>query len=206
MDAERTVWLATTNPAKADRLAWLVAGLPLRPRRLSEAPPIEPPPETGASYAANATLKAEYYSSRLPGLVLTSDGGAEIPILGDRWQGLYTGRAAGAVDDEAKLAYLLELLAPYSGADRRAYWNESVALGEAGRVQALWTAASLPGLLATGYDPAKLQRGFWLANLWIYPELGKTHAELSPEEVNEVAGHWASLREQVRAYFQAPVS
>ena len=198
----RVVWLATTNAAKADQLARLLEGLPLQVRRLSEAPPIDPPLETGQSYAENARLKAEHYSRHLDGLVLASDGGVEIPSLGERWQGLYTGRAAGAVDDEAKLAHLLRLLAPYSGEDRRAFFHESLALAEAGVVRATWSATSRPGYLAASYDPAKLRRGFWVATVWIYPELGKTHAELSPGEEAQVATHWTRLREAVHAYFQ----
>ena len=201
--ARPVIWLATTNAAKADHLAALAEGLPLRARRLAEAPPIKPPVETGQSYLENARLKAEHYSRHLPGLVLTSDGGVEIPILGERWQGLYTGRAAGAVDDEAKLAHLLQLLAPYSGDDRRAYWHEALALAEDGRVLATWSATSRPGYLATDYDPARLRRGFWLANLWIYPELGKTHAELSPSEEAQVATHWTRLREDLQDYFHS---
>lgn len=198
-NAPQPIWLATTNPAKIDRLIWLLADLPLVPRRLVEAPePIEPPEETGESYLENARLKAEYYSRHLPGLVVATDGGAEIPILGDRWRGVHTGRAAGTTDDEGRLAHVLDLLAPYQGDDRRAYWNEAVALARDGRVIGAWSAVSRSGRLATSYDPARLMRGFWLANLWIYPELGKTHAEATRAELERVNDHWARLREEVR--------
>lgn len=197
-----TIWLASTNPAKLTRLAWLVEGLPLEPRPLTDGPLLPAPDETGESYAENARLKAAYYSERLPGLVLVSDGGAEIPVLGDRWRGVHTGRAAGAVDDEGKLRYILDLLAPYRSDQRRAYWNEAVALAEGGNVRALWTVTSEPAILAESYDPARLMRGFWLANLWVYPDLGKTHAELYAENPAHVADHWAHLRDTIRADFQ----
>lgn len=197
-NVDRPIWLATTNPAKVDRLIWLLADLPVRPRLLSEADPIAAPEETGTSYLENACLKAGYYSRRLPGLVIATDGGADIPILGDRWRGIHTGRAAGAADDEGRLAHVLELLAPYHGDDRRAYWNEAVALAQEGRVIASWTAISRPGLLAESYDAVRLMRGFWLANLWTYPELGKTHAEATPAERERVADHWSRLRENLR--------
>ena len=90
--------LATTNPAKLVRLRWVVEGLPYATITPADLPPGQAAtvPEDGASFAGNARQKAEAWSSAAGGmLALASDGGLEVPALGERWQALRTRRNAG---------------------------------------------------------------------------------------------------------------
>jgi len=62
------------------------------------------PEENGATFAANATLKAVYYSRFAPGeLVLADDSGLEVDLLGNR-PGVFSARYSGpdASDEELR--------------------------------------------------------------------------------------------------------
>ena len=88
--------LGTTNPAKLERLRWLLDGLPIEtvdPSSLGlSGLDIE---ESGATHEENAGLKAEAWSQAAGLPALASDGGLVIPALGDDWLSLHTRRFAG---------------------------------------------------------------------------------------------------------------
>ena len=198
--------LATGNPAKEGKLRWLLQGLdvePLSPGELGAVPMVA---EEESTHLANAEGKA-LACSRWAGIpAIASDGGLVIPALGERWDALHTRRFAGEqADDQARLDRLLQLMAPYAGAEREAYWIEAVALADRGRLLKSWQVESPRGLLATEYDPAFIDPGFWAFSLWYLPQFGKTHAQLSATELERLDDHWARLRDLVRKLF-APSS
>lgn len=202
----RPILLGTRNPAKQARLRWLLDGLGFTDLTPDDLPPAPEPEETGASFAANAALKARYWSRLAGGLAIASDGGVAVPALGERWQALRTRRASGAApgDDLARIDHLLDLLRPFRGAERRVIWHEAVALADQGALLAVWEVDGQLGEIAESYDPARVNPGFWIESVWRYPELGKVHAELTPEELARVQTWWDRLRAQVRAAFGAP--
>ena len=199
------ILLATTNRAKADHLAWLLEGVPLRRLTLAEANLDQaPPPENAATLADIAAGKAVAWSRACGGLALASDGGIAIPALGDRWEERLTARFAGAdASDEQRVQALLALLRPYRGADRRACFRETVALADNGRLLQKWSAASAPGLLAESYRADQLVAGFWLLTLWLDPQSGRRVGAHSPDDPNYPAGAWARIRPGVQEYLYA---
>jgi len=198
------ILLATTNPAKAERLAWLLEGLPLAPVSLAEAGLHgQSLPENQGSFAEIAAAKATYWSQVFGGLAIASDGGAQIPALGDRWQAERTARfAREAASDEQRVQALLALLQPFRGAQRTAYFTEAVALAQRGHLLQVWTAQGEPGLLAEDYSAEQLVPGFWLETLWYYPSFGKRACELSPAERAQLSTTWARLRAPVQAFLR----
>ena len=204
---ERQLLLATSNPAKQKRLAWLLEGLGFslrRPQELSLQLQVE---ETASTHDGNASLKAVVWSQAVGGLVIASDGGLLIPALGPSWQSVNTARFAGPdADDRARLERLLELMAPYSGEERQASWLEAVAVAQDGALLACWQARSGSGHLATTFDPQRIVPGFWADTLWYMPDLGMTLAELSEQQREQVVGeHWGQLKDEVQRFFrQAP--
>jgi len=197
----RPLLLATSNPAKAARLRWLLQGLPFTPEDLTGHPAIGLPDETGGSFADNARLKAEAASAAYGGLALASDGGAQIPALGDRWEPLRTGRAAGPnATDADKAQHLLALMRGQTGDARRVQWSEAAALADRGRLLALWQASDTHGLLTETYDSANARPGFWVYSLWLFPELGRRYVDLTPAELETVDGTWTALRRQAEAW------
>ncbi|MBI4233928.1 MAG: hypothetical protein HY686_05745 [Chloroflexi bacterium] len=200
----RLLLLATRNPAKVERLRWLVEGLgfSLRtPEAVAHPPPVE---ETGATHLANARLKALAWSKAARCLALASDGGLVIPALGAQWDSLHTGRFAGeGASDRARVEALLRLMAPYRGDERRAYWMESVVVAERGQVLAAWEVQSGDGLIAETLDPDHpIVPNFWAATVWCFPKLNKTYAELTESELRQVGDHWTKLREKVQRFFR----
>jgi len=198
---ETNLYLATTNPAKVERLRWVFAGLGLKPLPL---PPGHGsgPDESGASFRENAELKARYWSKQISGLAAASDGGISIPALGARWDALRTARAAGEqADDEQRARHLLDLASILSGEQRAAFWSEAAALARNGRLIVSWLAAGTKARLVEHIDSISLRPGFWAASLCYLPELGTTLANLADEQLPEADPTWTDLRRQVRSYF-----
>ncbi|HEY8475343.1 MAG TPA: non-canonical purine NTP pyrophosphatase [Chloroflexota bacterium] len=197
----RPLLLASTNPRKRERLAWLVEGLGVS----CAAPPADlGPSETGSTHRANAEIKAVAWSRQVGGLALASDGGVHIPALGPRWSSVTTARAAGAPpgDDLARIAHLLALLQPYRGDERRVVWREAVALADDGRLLGSWEAEGPEGIVLES-PPDRLRRpGLWVEEVWWCPALGKVLAEASLDEIERLGSAWARLRPLVRACLQ----
>lgn len=194
--------IATTNPAKAERLRWVFAGLGWEPRPLEDR--AQPPDEDGATFRDNAELKARFWSARLGGLAAASDGGMAVPALGERWNALRTARAAGPnATDLDRARHLLGLADRLSGEQRAVSWSEGLALALDGELLASWQAEGTRALLVERLDGVDLKPGFWAASLCYLPSLGKTLAELSDEQLAEVDHTWSRLRDQVRAFATA---
>lgn len=194
--------LGTTNLTKQCWLGWLLEGLPLRPvipDVLSIQPLID---EDAGSHRGNAVLKAQQWSRAWGGgLVIASDGGLSIPILGRRWSSVYTHRFAGPdVDNDVRRETLLKLMQPYSGPERRVRWLESVALVEGGELLGNWQAWSHNCMLATSFDPERIIHGFWVDDLMI--PLSGRQPQLDVSEVPvESYRHWTRLKPRIHAYF-----
>ncbi len=201
--AGRAILLATGNPAKSAKLRWLLEDLGLAPSTLADHPDLRLPDETGGSFRANAELKAVVASRACDGLAIASDGGVVIPALGDAWDALRTGRAAGPhATDEAKARQLLSLMAGKRGDDRRVTWSEAVAVADRGTLTAAWDTTETHGVLTETYDPAHAIPGFWVYSLWYFPEASKRYVELTPAELEGQDRTWMALREQARRFFQ----
>ncbi|MSQ25944.1 MAG: hypothetical protein EXR49_06715 [Dehalococcoidia bacterium] len=196
------VLIATANPAKQQRLRWLLRGSGLAATLPDPAQSWPRVPEDASSHAANARAKAIAWSRAAGGLAIASDGGMAIPALGDRWDALRTRRFAGPqATDAARTQALLRLMAGLRGQERSAWWIESVCLANRGHVLHTWSADSPRGTIAATYDPAKAIAGFWAFSLWIVPPSRHPYAELSPRRRARVDDHWSRLRAQVQRYF-----
>jgi inosine/xanthosine triphosphate pyrophosphatase family protein len=161
--------IVTGNPAKAAALKRVASALDLRCIEVVRVAV----DERGESFAENAALKALTGSVARPGsLALASDGGLVIPGLGARWHPLRTARFAGDVAPALKAEALLALLA---GSDRRARWEEGVALARDGALLASWTE---PGRWSHVAEHADLSRApFWVDALLVPDGPGADHWE-----------------------------
>ncbi|MCH7553859.1 MAG: hypothetical protein IIC82_07680 [Chloroflexi bacterium] len=203
LKAMQPIALATANPAKREKLRWLIEGLGLEPLTLEQARDAPTVDESGASHLEIAIAKAEAWSKTLGCLAIASDGGLVIPALGERWDSLRTRRFAGEhATDRQRIEALLKLLSPYRDGERQAFWVEAVAVAKDGRAIASWRGESPRGHIVETYDPQRLIPGFWAFSLWRLPQFGKTYAELDPSEVTQADDHWSRLRVQVQAHFQ----
>ncbi len=182
--------IATFNAGKfREMTAILRPFLPDLPfRSLNETGIREQVAETGATFAANAALKAIGYS-RLTGLpTLADDSGLEVTALNGR-PGVLSARYGGEnASDAQRIARLLAEMAGRT--DRRARFVCHVCLARDGEVLASQQGTVEGEILGAprgtggfGYDP-----------VFFYPPLGKSFAELGAEEKNRLSHRAAALR------------
>ncbi len=177
------LYLATSNPGKVRE--FLKAGLEVE--MLPGLPEIAAPEETGATFEANAELKAVYYSRHTDGVVLAEDSGLEVDALGGA-PGVYSARYAGTGDDNDNNRHLLAQLA--GKPNRKGRYVAVIALAQAGEVLATFRGTVEGEILESprgdggfGYDP-----------LFFYPPFGQTFAESTLEEKASVSHRGAAIR------------
>ena len=107
--------VATTNRGKLAEIRDILGGTPTALATLDDHPGIGEPEETGATFAANARLKALYYAEATGELTVAEDSGLEIDAL-DGEPGVRSARFNGESYAE-KFAAIRRMLAE-RGADR----------------------------------------------------------------------------------------
>ena len=149
---------------------------------------ISPPEEDGATFEANAVLKALYYSRFAPGaLVLADDSGLEVDTLGGS-PGVRSARFAadsGLVDspdandntDVWNNMVLLQRLATVPAAQRTARYHCVLAAAREG-VLCHTADGSVEGMIL---DAPRGTGGFGYDPLFYLPELDRTMAEIDLE-------------------------
>lgn len=189
--------LATHNPHKAREIADILADLPVRLTTYDEFPGIPEPEEDGRSLEENASKKARH-AAGLSGLwALAEDTGLEAEALGGA-PGVYSARYAGSdrdyADNNRKLLENMKGLPPEG---RKAVFRTVVALSspdgratlEEGRLAG--SILEQPrGANGFGYDP-----------VFLVQDLGKTLAELSSQEKNELS-HRSQALAKMRIHIQ----
>lgn len=187
----RHVVLATGNAGKQRELAALLApyGLDLI---LQSRLCIAPIAETGATFEANALLKARNAASASSLAALADDSGLEVDSLGGK-PGVHSARYAGEhATDEQNNALLLSELAGKTGPLRAArYRCVIVFLRGADDPAPLVASGSWEGRIAAaprgeggfGYDPLFIPRGFT-----------STVAQMSQADKNAVSHRGKALR------------
>ena len=154
------------------------------------------------SFQANARAKAEYFA-RLTGLpTVADDSGLEVlsllgaPGVKSRRFASNYGSLAGRELDEANNAELLRRLTGAEEKRRRAnYTCVAVLLRRPGAAYEAYTGRCWGRIL----EEAKGTGGFGYDPLFYFEELGKTFAELSPEEKNGVSHRGEAFRQVATA-------
>jgi XTP/dITP diphosphohydrolase len=178
------VYLASSNPGKLAEFRVLAStGAQSAPFALELLPEFDSLPafdENAPTFAENATGKALNYSRLHDGLVLADDSGLVVPALGGA-PGVLSARYAGPTATSAeRMAKLLAELRGKTGQERRAHFVCAIALARRGRAVAVVTDRVDGEILQT----PRGDRGFGYDPIFYFPALGKTFAELSPEEKN----------------------
>jgi XTP/dITP diphosphohydrolase len=194
MDLQRLL-IATTNPGKAREFREMLGGEPsMQWDDLSAHGDIPAPEETGRTFRDNACLKARYYAARLACWTVADDSGLEVDALHGA-PGVFSARWAEMHDagsgDAANNALLLKQLEDVPDPLRTARFVCALALADRdGRI--ILTARdtvegriihSARGASGFGYDP-----------LFLIDPLGRTAAELPPEEKHRISHRGKALR------------
>jgi XTP/dITP diphosphohydrolase len=182
---------------------------------LEDLPQVPPPvEETGTTFIANALLKADYYHSITGMLTLADDSGLEVDALDGR-PGVYSARYGGeGLSDADRIALLAEEMKDAPEERRTARFVCAIALvGAAGDSSenrrsardsdgALAEAAVKPQIRQTfegrceggiAFTP-RGAGGFGYDPIFIDAELGRTFAELSPEDKSSRSHRGKALR------------
>jgi XTP/dITP diphosphohydrolase len=192
-----TLYVASSNAGKLRDFRVAAEHTSTEIRTLPGLAEIAAPEETGATFAENARLKAEFYSRHLPGgLVLADDSGLEVTALG-RLPGVRSARFAEDAEylpgsplsaDERNNRLLMDRM---RGAEDRggryvcvlSVARDGVEIASAeGEVTGEILAAPR-GTGGFGYDP-----------LFYLPELEKTMAEIDLETKLGLSHRGAALR------------
>jgi XTP/dITP diphosphohydrolase len=197
------LYLASANPGK---LCEFRAAAAARRIALEAVPAIDTLPpcvEDGATFEANARQKALHYSAYVDGPVFADDSGICVDALGGA-PGTLSARFAGPEADDAAnnqklLAELRRVETSGSNAGRAqesapagraAHYVCVIALAECGRVLTV-VEGRADGIII---DTPRGSGGFGYDPYFFYPPLGRTFAELSPEEKFAVSHRGEAFR------------
>lgn len=182
--------LATKNQAKAREYLLLLHGMPFELTTPAEEGIEIEVDETGKTMEENATLKATAYASQSKLLTLADDSGLEVDALGGE-PGPLSARYAGAhASDRERIDRLLARLEGIPWERRTARFKCVIAIASpGGRVELC--QGECQGILALS---PKGEGGFGYDPIFYLPELGKTMAQLSIEEKNEVSHRGKAAR------------
>jgi len=175
--------LATTNRHKLEEYRAILSDLPLRLLSLYDVALGIHVEETGTTFAENAELKACAYARASGMLTLADDSGLEIDALGGA-PGVYSARFAGPdTSYEERFRLILERLSGLPVEQRTARFRCSIAVAEpSGYCRVV--EGVVEGVIA---DAPRGEHGFGYDPIFLIPELGKTTAELAPEQKNRIS-------------------
>ncbi len=196
-----SIVLATRNRGKVAELRQVLEPLGVSVRSIEDFGDIPEPEETGRTFAANARDKALYYAGATGQWCLADDSGLSVDALDGApgvWSARYAADAAGpgasrGQIDAANNARLLAELAEVPDDRRTARFVCHLALAESGRVL-LEAHGTVEGRI--GHEPAG-ENGFGYDPLFLVPALGRTTAQLPPEEKNRISHRGRAVREFV---------
>jgi XTP/dITP diphosphohydrolase len=180
--------IATTNPGKIAEIKAILDGLPVRLATPAEFPDVAAPDEKGTTFEENARQKALHYAAATGLAAVADDSGLAIDAL-DGAPGIHSARYNGATYEE-KFRHIYSALDARPTASRTARFICAVALARGARI--LFEASdTVEGLVAPaprgdggfGYDP-----------ILYYPPLGRTLAELPPDEKRRVSHRGKAFR------------
>jgi non-canonical purine NTP pyrophosphatase (RdgB/HAM1 family) len=187
---KKKIVIATKNPGKARDFAVLFEPKGYEVVTLLDYPEIEDVEETGYTFEANARKKAETIAELLGMTVLADDSGICIDAL-DGQPGVFSARFAGGMkSDAANNAKVLAMLGSQENPSRKAHFHCTLVLAHPDR-ESLVVEGDIEGEIAEfpigdygfGYDP-----------LFYLPHLGKTMAELSDAEKNQISHRAIALK------------
>ncbi len=175
--------LATNNKAKVREYRSLLRVIPFEIVTLAEQGITTDVDESGETLEANARLKATALAAESRLLSLADDSGLEVDALGGE-PGPFSRRHAGeGATDADRINYLLVRLKDVPDEKRTARFRCVIAISTPdGKVELC--SGECRGLITT---KPRGENGFGYDPIFYLPELGKTMAELPPEEKNRIS-------------------
>lgn len=186
--------LASSNPGKLREYIEL-AGPHIQIDLLPNFRDLPPFDESAPTFAENAAGKALHYSRHTPELVLADDSGLVVPAL-DGAPGVHSARYAGPdATDADRYRKLLHEMQGREGDARRAHFVCVIAIAREG--QAIAVVSDLAQGMLT--NQPRGSGGFGYDPIFLFPELGRTYADLTSAEKNEYSHRGKAFRKIAKA-------
>ena len=189
----KRIVVATKNPGKIREMTAAFRELPVELVALASFGSLPDAVEDGATFAANAEIKARFYMQATGVACLADDSGLEVEALGGA-PGVYSARFAGYhADDAANNAKLLNELTRAGRAQSAAAYRCVLAFVDTNG-RSLLASGSCQGTVKKeprgvggfGYDP------------YFYIGENKTMAELTLQEKDKISHRGNALREMAK--------
>ena len=194
-EAQRRIVFATRNRGKLIELQQLMRPLRVEIVSISNHDNIPDVEETGATFAANAELKARAASEAIGLPAIADDSGLEVDALGGR-PGLFSARYAGeGASDHDRNNKLLAELAGVPDAERTARYRCTIAYVDAGAEPLIFEASCEGRILR---DPLG-KGGFGYDPLFFSFDLGMSMAEADEAAKNRISHRGKAMQQLVDA-------
>lgn len=195
----KRIVFATGNAGKIKEIQMILANLKMEVVSMKEAGIQVDIEENGNTYEENALIKARAVAAFTDDIVMADDSGLEIDYL-NKEPGIYSARYLGEdTPYSVKNANLIERLTGVADEDRNARFVCAIAAVMPDGKE-LTTRAAIEGRI--GYEE-KGSNGFGYDPIFYVPEFGRTTAELTEEEKNQVSHRGKALelmKEELRKY------
>ncbi|MEG1294496.1 MAG: XTP/dITP diphosphatase [Clostridium sp.] len=186
---ENRIIFATGNAGKMKEIRLILSDLGMEVLSMGEAGFDEDIVEDGSTFAANAEIKAKAVWKKTGGIVLADDSGLVIDYL-DGEPGIYSARYMGGAPYSEKNKVLIQRLEGTKEEQRTARFVCSIA-AVLPNGEILHTEGTMDGVIA--HRPAG-EGGFGYDPILYLPEYGKTSAELSMDEKNQISHRGKALK------------
>jgi len=194
------ILFATSNPGKLRELRQVLQPMGIQVLGLDSLEQVPPEPvEDETTFEGNARLKAVAYAKATNYRCLAEDSGIEVDAL-DGAPGVYSARYATAQGtrqerDRANNQKLLAALRGVPQAERSARFICAMCVADPDGSVIAETQGSFEGLIV---DEPRGSNGFGYDPLLLVPDLGRTSAELSPDEKNARSHRGSAARSLAR--------
>lgn len=191
---------ATSNPHKIEEVAAILSLMGIDVVGLGKLESAIPEPiEDGATFQANARIKAVYYAKHTKQVCLADDSGLEVDALNGR-PGVHSARYAGedgprSNRDQANNKKLLVELGDVLPENRTARFVCAMCLADSDGSILAETRGTFEGSITT--EP-RGKNGFGYDPLLYLPDVGCTSGELSPEKKNAISHRGSAAREMAK--------
>ncbi len=196
------ILIGTKNPYKSGEMEYLLKDIPnVNIYFLKDTDINLDIEEDGKTLVENAEKKAFEISKHTDMYVLASDGGVDIPGLGDKWDILRNQRIVGHDNtDLEKSNKLLSLMIDLKGEERKAEYRLAVALAFNGKV--VWFDEDITdrGYITEKLVDENIPFGFWMGHVWYYPKYNQISTRISKEERIENRKLEDGLKKKLREY------